>query len=258
MSVGAIIYARASTRELTSDALALASQHDAAAAAVDARGWGIHASAIDRDIDGSVAPGERPALEPALVDLACAAAGALVVARLDRVSHSVRIWADLVERGHQQRWAIVVVGEGFEVSSDSGEEAVALLAAAARVEQEWLSARTRAGLAAAQAGGTRLGRPVEYTPEARRRIQELRAAGNTFQQIADRLTADGMPTPRGGRWHPGTIYKLLRSARLDEQAAARATLQDTAPTSPPTTRPADEAERAADFERRFPHSYNPS
>ena len=257
MSVGAIIYARASAGELPSDALALAAQHDAAAVAVDARGWGVHASAIDRDIDGAVAPDQRPALEPALADLASGAAGALVVARLDRISHSVRIWADLVERSYQQRWAIVVVEEGFELPSDSGEEAAALLAAAARVEQRRRSARARAGLAAAQAGGKRLGRPVEHTAEARQRIQELRAAGNSFQKIADHLTAAGIPTARGGRWRASTVHRLLRSARLDEQAA-RATLQDTAPTSPPTTRPADEAAHAADFDRRFPHSYNPS
>ena len=256
MSGGAIVYARSSTEELASDALTLATQHDTAADTVAGRGWWIHALALDRGVDSSVAPDERPALGRALADLAGDAVGALVVARLDRLSHSVRIWADVVERSYQQRWALVVVEEGFELPSDSGEGAVALLAAAGRVEQRWLSARTRAGLAAAQAGGTRLGRPVEHTPEARQLIQELRAAGNTFQQITDHLTAEGIPTPRGGRWHPGTIYKLLRSARLDEQAAASGSSQDAGPASQAAAPPADQADLAADFDRRFPDSYN--
>ena len=258
MSVGAIVYARASTEELAADAPALAAQHDSVAAAVAGRGWWIHASALDRGVDSSVAPDERPALGAALADLGGGVGGALVVARLDRVSYSVRIWADLVERSYEQRWAIVVVEEGFELPFDSGEGAVALFAAAAREEQRWLSARTRAGLAAAQAGGTRLGRPVEHTAEARQLIQELRAAGNTFQQIADHLTVEGIPTPRVGSWHPGTIYKLLRSARLDEQASASAISQDTRPAPQAATPAADEAQLAADFDRRFPDSYNPS
>ncbi len=257
MSVGAIVYARASTEELAADVLTLAAQHDTAAAAVAGRGWWIHASALDRDVDSSVAPDERPALGPALADLASGDAGALVVARLDRVSHSVRIWADVVERSYQQRWAIVVVEEGFESPSGSGEDAVALFAAAARVEQRSRSTRARAGLAAARASGTRLGRPVEHTPEARRLVQELRAAGNTFQQIADHLAATGIPTARGGRWRASTVHRLLRSARLDEQAAEGGRSQDAGPASQAAA-PPDDAELAADFDRRFPDDYNPS
>ncbi|MDE0653918.1 MAG: recombinase family protein [bacterium] len=256
MSVGAIVYARASTEELAFDALALAAQHDTAAAAVAARGWRVHASALDRGIDSSVAPDERPALGRTLADLAGGAAGALVVARLDRVSHSVRIWADLVERSYQQRWAIVVVEEGFESPSDSGEGAAALFAAAARVEQRRRSARARAGLAAARAGGTRLGRPIEHTPEARQLIQELRAAGNTYQQIADHLTAAEIPTARGGRWRASTVHRLLRSTRFDEQAVAGAALQDSGSTPAAGAPSADQAERAAEFDRQFPDSYN--
>ena len=69
MSGGAIVYARASTEELDADALALAAQHDVAIAAVSERGWRLHASALDRRVDGSVIPYKRPALRQALGDL---------------------------------------------------------------------------------------------------------------------------------------------------------------------------------------------
>lgn len=256
MNVGAIAYARASTEELDVDVMTLAAQYDTVSHSVAERGWRLYACALDRGIDSSTPPEERSALGPALEDLSGGAAGALVVASLNRVSHGVRIWADLVERSHQQRWAIVVVEEGFELSVDGSEGAAALLAAAAREEQRWLSSRTRAGLAAAQAGGARLGRPVEHTPEARRLVGEMRAAGKTLQQIADHLTAEGIPTPRGGRWHRGTIHNLLRSARLDEQAAASATFQETGSTAKVATPAADEISLSADFDRRFPDSYN--
>ena len=82
------------------------------------------------------------------------------------------------------------------------------------------------------------------------------AAGKTLQQIADQLTADGTPTPRGGQWHRSTIHKLLQSARLDERAAADQTRPETGPA--PTVRlpPAGQAERAVDFDGKLPDSYN--
>ena len=255
MSVRAIAYARASPEETAADVLALTQQYDAVLAAIAERGWEPFAYALDRDIESPVAADERPALGRALEDLAGGAAGALVVARLDSISHSVRIWADLVERSYQQRWAIVVE-EGFELPSDSGGGAAALLAAAAREEHQWLSTRIRAGLAATQAKGTRLGRPVEHTAHTRQLVAELRAAGKTLQQIADQLAADGIPTPRGGRWHPSTIHKLLQSAHLDAQAAANETHPNTKPTHNLPTPPTDQADLATDLDRKYPDSYN--
>ena len=256
MSVRAIAYARASTEELAADNLTLATQHDSVSAAVAERSWEPFACAIDRNIDASVAPGERPALGRALEDLAAGAAGALVIARLDRISHSVLIWADLVELSCQQGWATIVAEGGYDLSTGSGESVAALLAAAAREEQRWTKARIRAGLAAVQASGTRLGRPVEHSPETRHLVAELRAAGKTLRQIADQLTAHGVRTPRGGRWHPSTIHTILKSAHLDTQAAASGFSQDTMPTQNVATPPADQAALAADLDRRFPDSYN--
>ena len=256
MSVRAIAYARAAPEETAANPLTLCEQHDTISAAIAQRRWDTYAWALDRNIDSPIAANQRPALSRALADLAAGAAGALVVARLDRVSHSVRIWADLVERSYQQHWAIVVIDEGFHLPSTSAATTAALLAAAAREEHQWLSTRTRAGLAAAQATGTRLGRPVEHTPQTRQLVAELRAAGKTLQQIADQLTADGTPTPRGGQWHRSTIHQLLQSTHLDEQAATNKTRPNTTPTVRLT--PADQTERAADLDRKLPDSYNPA
>ena len=43
--------------------------------------------------------------------------------------------------------------------------------------------------------------------------------GPTLQQIADRLTAEGVATQRGGRWHLSTVKRILDSDRLDAEAA---------------------------------------
>lgn len=42
-----------------------------------------------------------------------------------------------------------------------------------------------------------------------RRIRRLRTKGWTLQAIANRLNADGVPTKRGGRWHPSTVAYIV-------------------------------------------------
>jgi len=50
--------------------------------------------------------------------------------------------------------------------------------------------------------------PMEIT----RRTLSERANGRTFQAIADRLMAEGIPTARGKtRWFPATIKAVLTS-----------------------------------------------
>ena len=169
----------------------------------------------------SGAPG--PALGPALEALAGAA---LVVARLDRVTRSLLAWAELVERSRRRGWAIVVVAEGFDLSTDSGELTAALLASVAQYERRLSGARTREAMAAAKARGARYGRPIEHAPEARHIVGEMRAGAATLQAIADRLTAEGIPTPRGAPWRTSNVDGVLRSRRLDAEAA-----QTTAPRS---------------------------
>ncbi len=256
MIVRAIAYARTSTEETAKDVLTLRRQYDAVVSAIAEHRWEPVAHALDRDIDSSVAPHERPALGRALEDLANDVADLLVVAHVDRISHSALTWAELLERSYKQDWAIFVVEEGINVSSDSGKRAAALLAAATRAERRWLSTRTRSGLAAAQARGTRLGRPVEHSPETRRLVAELRTGGATLKQIAAQLTADGIPTPRGGRWHPSTIHKVLKSDRLDAQAEASRTHSDVEPPRQIPLQSDAQMKDAEEFDRTFPDSYN--
>ncbi|MEW4570713.1 recombinase family protein [Tautonia sp. JC769] len=112
-----------------------------------------------------------------------------------------------------------------------------VLTALAEYEARAASARTRAGLAAYKAGGGKLGAArtggATLTVEARargvdrasaaRRVQadsayreigpmaaELRGAGFTLQQIADRLNEAGYLTRRGRPWNAMQVSRVLR------------------------------------------------
>ncbi len=209
-----------STEDQADEGLGVAAQLDAARAAIAERDWFLVGEVVDAGVSGAVAPESRPALGPALEALDVAgAAAALVVGRLDRVTRSLLAWAELVERSRRRGWAIVVVAEGFDLSTDSGELTAGLLASVAQYERRLIGARTREAMAAAKARGARYGRPIEHSPEARRIVGEMRAGGATLQEIADRLIAEEIPTPRGGRWWTSTVHAIVVSLRLDAEAA---------------------------------------
>jgi DNA invertase Pin-like site-specific DNA recombinase len=79
-----------------------------------------------------------------------------------------------------------------------------------------ISDRTRAALRAKRAQGHRLGRPVRLPNVVRQRIVAERTAGETLTAIADRLSAEGVPTAQGGsRWYPSSVKAVLQSVELD-------------------------------------------
>jgi hypothetical protein len=53
-------------------------------------------------------------------------------------------------------------------------------------------------------------RPVFEDAASLAQIHTRRARGATYQDIADELTAAGVPTVRGGAWAPATILGILR------------------------------------------------
>ena len=63
---------------------------------------------------------------------------------------------------------------------------------------------------AKRAERVRLGHKPAIAPELAERIRAERKGGATFQEIADRLNAEGVPTPRGGKeWRPSSLTSVL-------------------------------------------------
>ena len=109
-----------------------------------------------------------------------------------------------------------------------------VLAAVAEAEAHAISERTKAALKAAKARGVVLGgNPRNLTPKvrarahkrsievrqhaARKRVQDLvpiiesirKAGAISLKDIADGLNQRGIPTARGGRWHPTQVMRVL-------------------------------------------------
>ncbi|KAB2759537.1 recombinase family protein [Brucella anthropi] len=125
------------------------------------RAVGCHDVLTDEGISGSEF--SRPGLSKLLKRLR--AGDTLIVWRLDRLGRSlfnlIKLVRELEERGIQFR----SMSESIDTGTSGGRLLFHLLAAMAEFERSLVSERTRAGMAAARARGSRIGRRPAMSPE---------------------------------------------------------------------------------------------
>jgi DNA invertase Pin-like site-specific DNA recombinase len=219
-STNVIAYARVSTAEQAKSGLGLQAQLSAIRAHAKAHGLAISQTYIDEGVSAKTL--DRPELTAALAALASGETSGIIVSKVDRLSRSLADLLDIVDNATKQGWRLVALDMGLDTATPGGRFTLSLLGAVSELERNLISERTKSALAAKKAHGARLGRPVEYPPEVRTRILNERNAGRTLAAIAEGLTADGVPTPRGGKWSRGGLSSLLASIDLDQQAAKAA------------------------------------
>jgi DNA invertase Pin-like site-specific DNA recombinase len=209
----ALGYRRVSTREQAELGASLEHQSNIITGECDHRGW--HLAEMIEDAGASGKNLKRPGLERALELLAAGEAGALVAAKLDRLSRSVVDFASLLELSRAQGWALVVLDVGADTSTAAGEMLVNVMASFAQYERRLIGQRTRDGLAVKKAQGVKLGRPSTLSTDVVARIRRHRADGLSLAAIAVELNNARVPTSQGGRcWYASSVRAVL--ARQDD------------------------------------------
>jgi len=213
-------YLRVSSEEQARSGLGLAAQKAAITHEATARQWTV---TWFMDDGYTAANLDRPALNSALLSLALkdnAAPSALVVSKLDRLSRSVLDFVTLCDRARQEKWSLVALDVGVDMTTPQGQFVANVMASFAEMERELIRQRTRDALQAKKARGHRLGRPVQLPNETRRLIARWHDDGWNASAIARGLNSAAIPTAQGGRrWYPGVVAGVLRSLQLDEQTA---------------------------------------
>lgn len=204
-------YVRISTEEEGSSPPLLEAQRRAIRKECKRRGW--HLLRFEEDIAGATATHKRPGLEGALAACAAGEAQGLVVAKLDRLTRSLLDFASLVRRAQREGYDLVVIEQGFDLSTSHGRAVADLLVVFAQYERELISEQIKAGLALVKKTGTKsgkaIGRPRTLPATVRSRIRRLHRAGRSYSEIARRLNAEAVPTAHGGRWHASTVRKIV-------------------------------------------------
>jgi len=210
---GVIASLRVSTEEQAASGLGLQAQEDAIRQECVRRGLELVAIYRDEGVSGSVPPDLRPGLSQAIAALDRGEGSILMVAKLDRVSRKLAHLLVLTEAATRAGWSVVTCSGTFDMTTAQGRLLASLLGAFAELEAEMISERTTAALQVKKSQGAKLGRPSQVSPEARKRLRELRAQGLTWTQVAQRMNAEKIPSGSGKpKWHPASAQRLCPAA----------------------------------------------
>ncbi len=223
-----VAYCRVSTEEQADQGVSLEAQR----ARVTAYAALYEIDVVEVVVDAGVSAKtlDRPGLARVLAMLEAGEASGILVAKLDRLTRSVRDLGDLVDRLFADgKHALLSVAENIDTRSAGGRLVLNVLGSVAQWEREAIGERTAEALGHLRSQGVRLGgealgwrrtgerdaagRLVVLDDDAEgavvRRIVELRRRGCSLAGIAAMLTLEERPTKRRGRWFASTVRAVL-------------------------------------------------
>ncbi len=215
-----IAYARVSTEEQSQNGVSLAAQEAKLRAYADL--YDLELVEVILDSGASAKSLNRPGLQKALAALESGQAEGLLVAKLDRLTRSVRDLGTLLDTHFGSKFSLLSVADQIDTRTAAGRLVLNILTSVAQWERETIGERTSQALQHLKAEGRHVGAPglghrmeagelVENPEESATvaRIQELRQAEKTLREIAATLTAEGYSTKRGGKWEAQTVRRVL-------------------------------------------------
>jgi site-specific DNA recombinase len=152
---------------------------------------------------------------------------AVIVAKLDRLTRSVKDLAELLERFQRRGVSLVSVAESLDTGTAAGRLVLNVMTSVSQWEREAIGERTRDAMRHKRANGERVGtipfgfrlsadgEHLEENPDeqaALRRAQQLRTMGYTLAEIADELNRQGYRTRRGTLWRLQYVAAVLKAA----------------------------------------------
>ena len=179
----------------------------------------------DHGVSGSSSLEKRPGLLLALAALSEHGAGVLLVAKRDRLARDPMV-AAMVEAGAKRHGARILsaAGEGTEGDDPTAVLMRRIVDAFSEYERLVICARTSAALQVKKQRGERTGgvapygyqmaadgvhiEPHEGEQRAIQLISELRDSGMSVRAIARHLDDEEI-APRGSRWHPTSVARIL-------------------------------------------------
>jgi site-specific DNA recombinase len=235
----AVGYARVSTEDQALTGVSLPVQREKLNAYASL--YELELVSIEEDEGVSAKTLDRPALTRAMAMIDRGEADGLLIAKLDRLSRSVRDWDMLIsryfgEKGGKQLWS---VSDAIDTRTAAGRLVLNVLMSVAQWEREAIAERTRDSLqhkirTRARTGGILYGSSIDPADPRRSKklnlpvglidnpeevaviamIKAFRAEGRSLRKIASTLTELGIPTKKGGaEWSRSSVQRILdRSA----------------------------------------------
>jgi len=137
------------------------------------------------DVGQSGAKDSRPALNKLMDDARKRQFDAVVCWRFDRFARSTKHLLSALEEFRSLGIQFISYQENIDTSSALGQALFTIVSAVAQLERDLIRERVTARIRNARANGKKLGRPMRAVDPDR--ILEMRADGQTLEQIAENL-----------------------------------------------------------------------
>ena len=218
-------YVRVSTDRQADRGISLEAQEAKIRAMATVQGTDL----LDVIVDGgeSAKSLNRPGLQKLLEMVNKGEVQAIIVAKLDRLTRSVKDLCNLLELLEKRKVALVSVAESLDTSSAAGRMVITIMGAVSQWEREAIGERTRDALRHKRAQGYRTGNiPYGYhlaeggrlvrddaEQKAIDEIRGLRKQGLSLRAVAEAANERGHRTRRGTGWRLESVVRILRQTR---------------------------------------------
>lgn len=176
---------------------------------------------------------DRPGMKRLLALVDARKVDVVIIAKLDRITRSVKDLSELLERFKRRDVALVSVAESLDTSSAAGRLVLNIMASVSQWEREAISERTKSAIhfkranhkvfSQAPYGWAVAGKdlvPVEAEQAIIQRIYQLRDAGKKLQAIAGELNRAGIRTKTGSDWYPSSVRNVLVNSMNERELTA--------------------------------------
>src|SRR5437868_4547573 len=150
---------------------------------------------------------------------------AVIVAKLDRLTRSVKDLCTLLELFEKRGVGLISVAESLDTTTAAGRLVITIMGAVSQWEREAIGERTREALRHKRSRGERVGNiqfgyrlcedgmhlephPVEQA--ALGAVQKLRRRGKSLRAIATALNLQGHRTRCGSEWRLESVARVVR------------------------------------------------
>jgi len=153
---------------------------------------------------------------------------AVIVAKLDRLTRSVKDLSQILELFEKRKVALISVAESLDTGSAAGSLVITIMGAVSQWEREAIGERTRDALRHKRSQGERVGNiafgfrlapdgeHLEQNPTEQASLEEiwkLRSQGHSMRRIAATLNHRAYRTRRGTPWRLESVARVLKTER---------------------------------------------
>jgi site-specific DNA recombinase len=171
----------------------------------------------------------RPGVQRLLALVEGGKVDAVIVAKLDRLTRSVKDLCGLLELFEKRKVALISVAESLDTGSAAGRLVITIMGAVSQWEREAIGERTRDALRHKRSQGRRVGNIAfgsrlaadgEHLEAdagelaALAEIRRLRGEGTTLRGIAAALNHRAYRTRRGTPWRLESVARALKQSQL--------------------------------------------